>query len=98
MLLTIALENHRLILLDDRKALVKDLRSILFAHELSEFGEFTRGDVDHFVLAHVACDARILSFVVDRVALGASRLGSGQCLVNTAILRQALQVLQVTIV
>ena len=78
MLLSIALKNHRLVLLDDREALVKDLRSILFAHELSEFGEFARGNVDHFVFAHVARDARVLSFVVDRVALGAGRLSCGQ--------------------
>lgn len=78
MLLSIALKNHGLILLDDRKALVEDLRSILFAHELSEFGEFARGNVDHFVLAHVARDARVLSFVVDSVALGAGGLSCGQ--------------------
>ena len=77
-MLSIALKNHGLILLDDRKALVEDLRSILFAHELSEFGEFARGNVDHFVLAHVARDARVLSFVVDSVALGAGGLSCGQ--------------------
>ena len=40
LLLTIVLENHGLVLLDNSKALVKDLFAVLLAHEVSELREF----------------------------------------------------------
>ena len=42
LLLPIVLENHSLILLDDSKALVKDLLAVLLAHEVAELGELAR--------------------------------------------------------
>ena len=39
LLLTIVLENYGLVLLDDSKALVKDLLAVLLAHKVSELRE-----------------------------------------------------------
>ena len=63
LLLPTILEDHILLRPNDLEALVKDFCSILIAHEGTELWEFTRGDINHLVLADVTSDIAILSFV-----------------------------------
>ena len=42
LLLAIVLENHGLVLLDDSKALVKNLLAVLLAHKVAELRELAR--------------------------------------------------------
>ena len=63
LLLSTILKDHILLRSDDLEALVKDICSILIAHEGAELREFTRRDIDHLFLANIASDIGILSFV-----------------------------------
>ena len=87
LLLAIVLENHSLILLDDREALVEDLLTVLLAHEAAELGELARRDVDHLFLAGAARHIAILALVVDSVALGVLRLRCRSGRVDATVLR-----------
>lgn len=64
-MLSVVLENDVLVSLDDCKALVKDCLSVLLTHEGLKLGELTRGNVDHFVFAHVARYTGVLTLVID---------------------------------
>ena len=98
LLLSILLKYHILVLFDDREALVEDLCSVLLAHEGLEFGELAGRDVNHLLLAHVACHARILSFIIDRGSLRTDSLCCTDSRVYVIRLHQALDVLLVAVV
>ena len=98
LLLSVVIEDHVLVLLNNCKALVEDLATILLAHESLEFGELARANVDHLFLAHVACDISILSNIVDGGGLCALGLTCTNIGVHICCLSQALDILLIPIV
>lgn len=60
-LLAVVLEDHILISLDDREALIENVVTVLLTHERLELREFARGNIDHLVLAHVSSHTSILA-------------------------------------
>ena len=98
LLLSILLKYHILVLFDNCKTLIEDLSSILLAHEGLEFGELAGRDVNHLLFADVACDARILSFIIDRGSLRTHSLCCTNCWINVIRLHQALDVILVAVV
>ena len=98
LLLSVLLKYHILVLFDNREALVEDLSSILLAHEGLEFRELAGRDVYHFFLADVACDARILSFIVDSGSLRTNSLCCANSRINVIRLHHALDVILIAVV
>ena len=98
LLLAIVLVNHRLVLFDDREALVKDLLAVFAAHKLAELGELARGDVDHLFLAHVARHVAVLALVLQGRVLRALGLGLGKCRVDIISICQVIDIVLVSVV
>lgn len=64
LLLSITLKNDCLALLDNRKALIEYLSSVLLTHERLELWELARRNIDHLILAYITRNTAVLSLVV----------------------------------
>ena len=62
---SILLKDYVLVSLNNGKALVELLSTVLIAHPLLELRELTGRNVDHLIFANVSMDVGILAFIVD---------------------------------
>jgi hypothetical protein len=83
LLLAVSLKDQVLMRLNHCKTLIECRCPVLVAHEGLELRELARRNVDHLLLADVACHVAILAYVVDSNILGGGLRLEAICLFHT---------------